>query len=175
MWNNSIALSQTFCNAPELERSITPATAKVNHIYFQQFQHSNILYFFYSTTKNLNNWTVCSIVELSPLSKGKKSLVYFSFLSQKRERGCVFALFFCLLSGRWDFELLIYFIQHRRGVNEQGGSTNRPNTITAWINLLFAVLPCSLTWFPWKRLTTGIRLTHSNEWKIKPIFYYLNE
>ena len=40
--------------------------------------------------KNLNNWTVCYVVGLSSLSMVKKKKI----LSQKGERGCVFAVFF---------------------------------------------------------------------------------
>ena len=77
---------------------------KVNHI--QQFQHFDIPYCFHTVIKTLNNWTVCYIVDLSPLSKCKKNLV-FIFYSQKRKRGCVFALFYCLLSGGGNFGILL--------------------------------------------------------------------
>ena len=95
----SRSLKLVTSDAPELERSITPATTKVNHIciYFQQFQHSNIPYFFCTATKNLNNCTICYIIQLSSLSRGKKNLVFVS----RSEKGKWVCFRFFFLPSLW--------------------------------------------------------------------------
>ena len=80
-------LSLTVWNTgtPELERSITHSF-KVS-----KFQHSNIPYCFRTT---IENWTIglYAISLSSPLSvRARKTWLFF--LSRKRERDCVFAVF----------------------------------------------------------------------------------